>query len=273
VFQLYDLYRIYAFFRRDAVNQMSYKLSFTFNVISMFLFVLTFGTIGYVTQPAQAPYMEEYGGMTAATFVIIAMVCQQFLGISQIAPQHIANPGAMERIILTPCSIPVFILGSMSWGYFWGLLQLAVAIPIGMTMFGMTLPKDPISLIIILIVGVIAMFGLGIIASAIQLVTKQWNPISWFIANFSWLVSGPLYSRQVLLEIDPTGILYAMGWLLPHTYVYEMARKAWVGISIFEMLDYFVTLLAVATILFVAGWLTFKACLRYCQVEGSLGWV
>jgi len=52
-----------------------------------------------------------------------------------------------------------------------------------------------------------------------------------------------------------------------------MVRKAWVGISIIEMMDYFMALLAVAAILFTIGWLTFRACLRYCQIEGSLGWV
>jgi len=273
MFKPYDLYRIYAFLRRDIVNRMSYKLNFTFDIISDFIFVLTFGILGYATQPAQAPYMEEYGGMTAATFIIIAMICQQFMQTSQFAPQYIANPGAMERIILTPCPIPVFILGSMSWRYFRGMITLAISIPIGLLMFGMTLPRDILSLIIVMAVGTTAMLGLGIIASAIQLVTKQWNPINWFIGNFSWLVSGTLYSRQFLLEVDPTGVLYAIGWFLPHTYVYDMVRKAWVGISIIEMMDYFMALLAVAAILFTIGWLTFRACLRYCQIEGSLGWV
>lgn len=234
---------------------------------------MMFGTLGFVTQSAQAPYMAEYGGMTAATFMIIAMISERFLGLSQFAPQYIANPGNMERILLTPCRIPVFILGSMSWHYFRGFISVVIAVPMGLLMFGMTLPKDPVGVLLVLVIGVMAMLGLGIIASAIQLVTKQWNPINWFLGAFSYLVSGTFYSRRALLTVDPTGILYGIGWLLPHTYVYEMVRKAWVGISILQMWDLFLALLSVAAVLFVIGWLTFKACLKRCQAEGSLGWV
>lgn len=268
-----SLHRIYAFFRRDAINVSSYKLNFTFSIVSMFTWMLTVGTLGYVTQSAQAPYMEEYGNMTAATFIIIAVISEQFLGMSQFAPQFIASPGAMERILLTPCSIPVFILGSMVWRYFWSILNLIVGITVGTALFGMMLPIDPIAVFLVLIVGIIPMWGLGIISAAIQLVTKQWNPLNWFIGNFSWLVSGTFYSRQALLAFDPTGILYAIGWAFPHTYVYDMVRRAWVGASILDLWPSFVSLLIMAVVFFGLGWLTFKLCLRRCQLEGSLGWV
>ena len=240
----------------------------------MFVWSFTMGALGTITQPAQAQYMQAYGSMNAATFLIIGFMLQEFLGQSQFAPQFIASPGNIERILLTPCSIPTFILGSMSWRYFWSSLNLVIFIFVGTTVFGMNLfTVEWLTFIIVLLIGIMAMWGLGIISSAIQLVTKQWNPVNWFLSTFSFLVSGVLFSPAALLTVDTTGTLYRLAWCLPHTYIYDMVRRAWVGASILDMWPSFVFLLIMAAVFFALGWLTFKLCMRRCQLEGSLGWV
>ena len=271
---LVSLYRIYSFFRRDAKNVSSYKLNFIFSIVSMFVWSFTMGALGKITQPAQARYMQAYGNMNAATFLIIGFMLHVFLAESQITPQFIASPGNIERILLTPCSIPVFILGSMSWRYFWSSLNLVLFILVGTTVFGMNIfTVDWITFVIVLLVGIMAMWGLGIISSAIQLVTKQWNPINWFLGTFSFLVSGVFFSPEALLAVDSTGILYGLAWCLPHTYVYHMVRLAFIGKGILDMLSPLLNLVIMAAVFFGIGWITFKLCLRRCQLEGSLGWV
>ena len=52
------------------------------------------GALGKITQPAQAEYMEAYGNMNAATFLIIGFMLNQFLQQSQFAPQRIASQSA-----------------------------------------------------------------------------------------------------------------------------------------------------------------------------------
>jgi len=271
---LRSLHRIYAFFRRDAVNVSSYKLNFIFSIVSMFVWSFTMGALGTITQPAQAQYMQAYGSMNAATFLIIGFMLQEFLGQSQFAPQFIASPGNIERILLTPCSIPTFILGSMSWRYFWSSLNLVIFIFVGTTVFGMNIfTVDWFTFIIVLLIGIMAMWGLGIISSAIQLVTKQWNPVNWFLSTFSFLVSGVFFSPAALLTVDTTGTLYSLAWCLPHTYVYHMVRLAFIGKGILDMLFPLLNLVIMAAVFFGLGWLTFKLCMRRCQLEGSLGWV
>lgn len=268
------LYRIYAFFRRDAKNVSSYKLNFIFSIVSMFIWSFTMGFLGEITQPAQAIYMQAYGDMNAATFLIIGFMLQEFLMQSQFAPQHIANPGNIERILLTPCNIPIFILGSMSWRYFWSSLNLVAFMSVGIMVFGMNIATlDWLTFFIILLIGIMAMWGLGIISSAIQMVTKQWNPVNWFLSTFSFLVSGLLFSPEALLTVDPTGILHSLAWCLPHTYVYHMVRLAFIGKGILDMLHPLAILTTMAVIFFGIGWITFKLCMRRCQLEGSLGWV
>jgi len=274
VYRLTDLYGIYAFFRRDAVNVSSYKLNFVFSIISMFVWAFTMGALGTITQPAQAQYLQAYGSMNAATFLIIGFMLNQFMQESQFAPQSIASPGNIERILLTPCSMPVFILGSMSWRYFWSGLNLLVFTFIGTTFFGLNiLAVDWPTFAVVLLIGIMAMWGLGIMSSAIQLVTKQWNPVNWFLGTFSFLVSGVFYSPEALLTIDPTGMLYGLAWCLPQTYVYHMIRLTFVGKGILDMLYPLLALSAMAAMLFCMGWLTFRLCMRKCQLEGSLGWV
>ena len=269
-----SLYRIYAFFRRDAKNVSSYKLNFIFSILSMFIFALTMGFLGEITQPAQAQYMQAYGNMNAATFLIVGFMLNQFLQQSQFAPQQIASPGNIERILLTPCSIPVFILGSMSWRYFWSSLNLVVFMSVGIMVFDMNIATlDWVAFFLVLFIGIMAMWGLGIISSAIQMVTKQWNPLNWFLSTFSFLVSGLLFSTEALLTVDPTGILYNLAWWLPHTHVYHMVRLAFAGIGILDMAYPLLILTTMAAIFFGIGWITFRLCMRRCQLEGSLGWV
>lgn len=268
------LYQLYAFFRRDAINDLSYKLNFVFNIVYMFVFAFTMGFLGQITQSAQAQYMQAYGNINVATFLIIGHMLQEFMSLSQFAPQNIANPGRLERILLTPCSIPVFILGSMSWAYFLAILNMVICIFLGVTVFGMNLfIVDWLTLITILLIGVITMWGLGIISSAIQMVTKRWNPVNWFLSTFSLLVSGIFYPPEALLTVDATGLLYSVAWFLPHTYVYYMARLAFAGKGLLDMLFPLFNLVIMAAIFFGIAWFIFKLCLRRCQLEGSLGWV
>jgi ABC-type polysaccharide/polyol phosphate export permease len=71
--------------------------------------------------------------------------------------------------------------------------------------------------IIILLIGIITMWGLGIIAAGIQLVTKQWNPVTWLLSAFSMFVSGVFYTPEALFTVDPSGTLYKIAWCLPQT--------------------------------------------------------
>lgn len=271
---LRPIYGVYAFFRRDAVNTSSYKLNFIFEIISMFMWALTMGTLGYITQGAQAPYMERYGNMNASTFLLVGMMCEFYLHQSQSMPQGIANPGAIERILLTPCGIPTFIFGTMSWGYFWNSINMAVYIIIGTSLFELDLSAiNWPAFLAVLLLGVMAMWSLGIMAAGIQLVTKRWDPVTWFLMTFSMFISGVFYSPEVLLKIDGSGMLYFIAWCLPQTYVYHMVRLTFIGRGLSEMIKPLVNLLIIVAILFGLGWLTFKKCLRRCQLEGSLGWV
>jgi ABC-type multidrug transport system permease subunit len=268
------LNRVYAFFRLDATARMSYKLWLVSDVFWMFAGTFTYGFFGEITQSAQARYMAAYGNMNAATFIMIGIMLSIFIDQSYSAPQSITGQGNIERILLTPCSVPVFVIGASSWTYFWSSLQILAYVLVGTAFFGMNLfSVNWPTLIVIILIGIAAMWGLGIIGSSIQMVTKQWNPVSWFIGNLSFLVSGLFYSPEALLAVDPTGILYRLAWCLPQTYIYHMARLAFVGQSILDMLLPFATLAILTLVLFGIGLLTFRASLRKCRSEGSLGWV
>ncbi len=273
---LLPFYQMYAFFRRDAKNTSSYKLNFTFSIVSMFSWAITAGILGTLTQSSLAPYIQEYGVQNAATFMMLGMMTNMFLQVSQGAPRWIASPGQLERIILTPCPIPVFVLGRMGWDYFWNILSLAAFIITGTIAFGMNLVMvDWITFGSVLIMGILAMWGIGIISAAVQLVTKRWDPITWILSTFSFMISGVFYPPKALNAVDSTGTLHTIAWFLPHTYVYHMVRMAFGGSHLTdpEIFTPFAKLSVIAIILFLIGWFVFKLCLKRCQLEGSLGWV
>jgi len=266
-------YSIYGFFKRDALNAMSYKFEFGTSIISMFITALSMGILGIVTQSAQAPYMTKYGGMNATTFILIGAMTNNFLIDCQIAPREIVNPGVTERALLSPCRLPVFILGQMSWGHLWSTMNFIVYVFVGVTLFNMQLQTiNAVTFLIVLFLGILCMWGLGIIAAAIQLVTKRWDPISWFFFAFTQFASGIFYSPEALLAFDRSGILYSIAWCIPHTYVFDMIRQSFVGKSLALMIPSLLNLSALVTLLFGMGWITLRLCIRRCQVEGSLGW-
>jgi ABC-type polysaccharide/polyol phosphate export permease len=271
---LNSIIKIYAFFRRDLVISSSYKLDLIFSTITNVVWVFGMGLFGMVTQPAQAPYMEAYGGMNASTFLIVGIIVNRYLSYSFTDPMYIASPGNLERILLTPCSIPVFVLGSMAWQYFWSSSYVVLLIFVATGFFGMNIiMADWLTFLVILLVGIFASWGLGLIGSSVQMVTKQFNPIYWIINNFYSILSGAFFSPEALLDVDPSGILHGLAWCFPHTYINHMARLAVGGENLLEMLSPLVTLLAMGIIFFGIGYFTFKLCFRRCQTEGSLGWV
>jgi len=269
-------YQMYAFFRRDAVNTSSYKLNFIFSLVGMFTWAITMGVLGKLTGPALQPYITQYGAQNAATFMLLGMMISQFLQVSQQAPLWIANPGQLERIILTPCPIPVFVLGTMGWEYFWHLLSLVIFIGTGVFFFGMRLVTvDWATFAVVLIMGILAMWGFGIISAAIQLVTKRWDPLTWILTSFSFMISGIFYPPTALNQVDASGTLFSLAWFLPQTYVYHMVRLAFGGSHLADptILTPLLKLSCISIGLFAVGWFVFKLCLRRCQLEGSLGWV
>jgi len=269
-------YQMYAFFRRDVKNVSSYKLNFVFQVVSMFSWAITSGILGTLTASSLAPYIAQYGAQNAATFMMLGMMVNMFLQVSQGAPRWIANPGQLERIILTPCPLPVFVLGQMQWDYFWNALSLLAFIVTGAIVFKMSLIMvDWLTFGAVLVVGVLSMWGLGIISAAIQLVTKRWDPLSWILSTFSFMVSGVFYPPDALRIVDKSGTLYTAAWFLPHTYVYHMVRMAFGGFRLTdpEIFVPFLKLCFMAAALFALGWFVFRLCLRRCQLEGSLGWI
>jgi ABC-type polysaccharide/polyol phosphate export permease len=269
-------YQMYAFFRLDAKNTSSYKLNFTFSIVTMFSWAITSGILGTLTQSSLGPYIAQYGAQNAATFMMLGMMINTFLQVSQGAPMWIASPGQLERIILTPCPIPVFVLGRMGWNYFWNILSLGAFFITGTVLFGMNLVTvDWLTFLAVLIVGILAMWGIGIISAAVQLVTKRWDPISWILQTFSFMISGVFYPPSALNVVDPSGTLHTMAWFLPHTYVYHMVRLAFGGYHLTdpEIMTPFLKLSLISIVLFVIGLFAFRLCLRRCQLEGSLGWI
>ncbi len=222
-----------------------------------------------------APMMSKYEGMSYSTFLLVGMIFNNFLTESLMHPRAVVNPGNLERILMSPVSILAFTVGKLSYPLSMLLLLNLLIFPtVGVLFFGMDLSTvNWPTLTGILLLGIISMWGFGIISAAVQLVTKRWEPVSWFFQVFSTALSGMWYDPSVLLTIDPSGFLYKMAWCLPQTYVFYMQRQAFIGRNLMELLyPYILNLCVIILITFPVGIKLFLAALRKCKVQGSLGW-
>jgi len=267
--------QVFAFYRRDLVNATSYKLNIFFQAMGMFVWAFVLGMLGKIAAPAMTSMMRNYGGMDYSTFLMVGMIFNNFLNESLMHPRAIVNPGSLERILMSPVNIPVFVMGTLSYPMFMLLLlNLAIFPTVGVLFFSMKISAvNWPTLAFVLLLGIISMWGFGIISAAVQLVTKRWEPVSWFFQVFSAAISGMWYDPSVLLTIDPSGFLQKLAWCLPQTYVFYMQRQAFIGRGLTSLLfPYVLNLFLIIIIVFPVSMKLFLAALRECKVQGSLGW-
>lgn len=261
--------KLAAIFWRDLLSATSYRLSFLLQFAAPLFMVLSFFFLSRLLGEAALPDLERYGG-DYFSFALVGIVFMTytgvFLGTVVSTIRGGQTLGTLELVLTTQTSLATYLLGSSLYALVRGTIMIAGFLLLGTLAFGMDLQgANFVAGVIVLVLGMLAVLGLGIISGSFILVYKQGDPLSMAVGAGVFLLSGVVYPVSVL-----PGWLQAGSWILPHTHALEALRLALLqGYSIAQLAPQLFILALFGAGIFLAGLVLFNYAFQRARVEGS----
>ncbi len=256
--------RLLGFIYIDIRDWFSYKYEVFFWILNTVIGAITYAYLGTSVTLQKSEYISKYGSFLS--FLLIGMSYNYIIYASIDAPSMAINPWNLMWRLLIPAKLYEIVIGSVLFRYVIGILQFLVYIVVAI-IFGATFNINIISAIIVIILGVAVMWGLGMISAGIQVITKRWDPVTWFFTMLGSLLSGVWFPYQLLPQS-----LQIISKILPQTYILEMLRRAMLRREpIIDMIDELIPLLISAIILLSIGYNVYLKSIEYAKERGIVG--
>ncbi len=194
--------RSWAFLRRDALAQWSYRMALILDLLGILLAVASPFFIGRFLGDAVAPRLAAYGGSYFA-FVLVGIA---LFGFHHTALRTYADAirqgqltGTLEAMMSTGTGLPTLLLGSSLWGFAFNALRVAAFLGLGALFFGLDLSRASLpAALAILALAVVAESAIGIFSAAFVLVFKKGDPFRFAVGSASALLAGIYYPVETL---------------------------------------------------------------------------
>jgi ABC-2 type transport system permease protein len=214
---------LWAFLRRDIQNEFSYRLSFLLQLLGIFPVVLMFFFLSRLFEGSLPGPLAAYGGRYFP-FVLIGIAVQNYLAfaLSSFASsmREAQLSGTLEAILVTPVRLPVFLLGSSLYAFFFSSMRIFLYLAVGAALCHAELAWHRLPLVmLVLLLSVTAFASLGILSASFIVLFKRGDPLNWLINVASWLLGGVYYPVSVLPEW-----LRDIAQLIPMTHTLEALR-------------------------------------------------
>ena len=255
-----------AFIRMDWIEDISYPLSMIMKQIGVVAPVFIYYFIGELI-PATEAIGDDY-----FTFAVIGMgvstMLQAALGGFGGSLQRAQDRGTFETLLVEP--VPwIFLPFAMNlWrvmlGIFSGVLIMLVALPMGADYILGGVP----AFVVLIIFGVIASMGVGIVAASMMVLAKRSQPILTLYGLAASLLGGALFSVD---QLPP--FLKAVSYAIPQTYVINSARAVLMddpGTFSIPFGTAILALTAFNVVIFSIGLWLFSRSLQYARKMGML---
>jgi ABC-2 type transport system permease protein len=267
---LFDLGIIFAFLKRDWLQESSYRFSFILQFVGIFFSVTMFYFISDLFGHAAAPYLTPYGA-DYFTFVLIGIAFSGYfsIGISSFSQKirTAQTTGTLEAMLSTPTHYSAIIFASSLWDYLVTTVRVFVYIAVGVLLIGVSFTNaNYFSALVILFLSIITYSSLGIIAASFIMVLKRGDPVTWLISSISSLLGGVYYPVAIL----PEGLRW-LASLIPVTYSLHGMRLALLqGADISELSTEVLVLILFSSILLPLSLITFQYSVKRAKIDGSL---
>jgi ABC-2 type transport system permease protein len=205
-----------AFIYRGIITMFSYRTAMVLQILSMFISTASFYFLAkLVGFQENNPYLAQYGG-NYMVFLIIGIIFQSFVSVSQSSfSQTIRNEqymGTLESLLLSRTPLYQILTYSSLWTFIFTVINTGVILAIAVVVFKVELNINLLASTIILLLSIVSLAGIGMISAGVIMVTKQGDPISWFISIISAFLSGVYYPIEVLPKF-----LKGLALILPNT--------------------------------------------------------
>jgi len=256
--------RILGYLIIDFHDWVSYKFEISFWIINTLVGAVTYAFLGTNVALQRGEQIAQYGSFLS--FLLVGMSFNYLIYASLDAPRIAINPWNLEWNLTLPTSLYEVILGSVCFRYIIGLLEFTLYLSIASS-FGVTYAVDFVSTIVTIILGAAVMWGFGMISAGVQIITKRWDPVTWFFTMLGGLLSGVWFPYQLL---PPS--LQMLSMFMPQTHILEMLRRAMLkSESIASLWESLYPLLITALIILSIGVFVYSRSIRYAKEHGTVG--
>jgi ABC-2 type transport system permease protein len=211
--------KAWAFFRRDLLIDLSYKLSFALQVVDLLMGIASFFFLARMIGPGSYRTYEPF------SFILIGMAVNGYMTTSLACFSQAVRGnqpiGTLKAVLVTPTSPLGLILLSSSYPFARAAFDAGLYLVAGM-MFGLSLGRmNIIGMLVLFLLSVLVFSSIGVLSATFTLIFKRGDPLLWLFGGLSWLIGGVFYPIEVL-----PGFLRYAAQLLPLTHVLQGMRAA-----------------------------------------------
>ena len=216
-----------AFFKKDLINQTSYRLSFFLNILSIFIAVYVFFIFSKLFEGSNN-YLEKFGNNYFFFLIIGISISDVVLRISSVINTEVRNyqlTGMFEEIINLKAPIIELLSYSFIYPIVYSIFRLLIFLFFAVIFFDLSLDFTNLGLIIFAIfLTLTSCVGIAFIAGAYALAFKKGNPLS-AINQLSVMILGGVFFPTTIL---PDWLNY-ISQFIPITHALEIIRYLFIS--------------------------------------------
>ncbi len=210
-------WKAWAFFKRDLLVDVSYRLSFAFDAVHILIAVAAFSFL------AQLVGADTLQGYESFAFILVGLAVNAYMTTCLVCFTQVIREGqltgTLKSILVTPTSPAQFLTFSAAYPLVRGTLDAAVY-GVGGLAFGLSLARvNPAPALLLFIASLLAFCSIGMISATFILIFKRGDPLLWLFGSGSWLLGGVMYPTEVLPQW-----LQRVAELLPITHALRGLR-------------------------------------------------
>jgi ABC-2 type transport system permease protein len=263
------LSKIWAFVKRDFLQNVSYRLNFAVSIVGVLLSCLTFHFLSKLVPPTSVPMLSAYGG-EYFPFVLIGIAFYSFLGVGlQSLADSISRAqmtGTLEALLVTPTSLTTVILASTVFSFLFAAGRVVMYLAFGALFFGVRLGQANLpAAAVVFALSITAFTAIGMLSAAFVMVFKKGSPPGWVFGGISTLFGGVIFP----IELLPAWIR-PVSRVLPITYALDgMRSTVLAGAGLGEVRREVAMLALFAALLLPVGVAAFSFAVRRTKRTGT----
>lgn len=256
-----------AFLRRDLFIWASYRTSVVSFAVGVGVLLGMVYFLGNAVD-ADSEHLNQYGGDYVA-FLLAGFALTDFFnrGLSSLPGtlRECQQTGTLEPLLVTPLGLAAFIAGSSLFKLLLASIRAVLMLLFGVLVLGFWHSPDPVSMLIVLIPGSVAVFALSLLFSAFVVLIKQADPIIAAYGLMAAVLGGLLFPVQALpIWIKP------LAWFIPLSHTLTGLRLALHGSPPSDVLPQALALLALSAVLVPISIISFNWALTRAKQDGTL---
>jgi ABC-2 type transport system permease protein len=209
-----------------------------------------------ITQPentVKAQNQQAAQAAQASAGELIIWVFIPLLGTSELMASERVW-GTLRRLVTSPTRKPIFLLGTITGQFSYGLVQMLVLVLVGVVLLKVPWGQNPPALLLLLV-----SFGLAAVAMGTMLGTFTRSPSQASGLSIALgMVMGLLGGCMLPIEVFPPAVANAVK-ILPTTWaMMGMTQLTVYNAGLIQILPYATVLLGFALVFFVVGILRFR---------------